>query len=145
MDYFAGLDVSVKDTSVCIVDEAGKITRAHRCTQLPRLRLLRMRNRERALEICSRLRRTQRGNLSAISPVTRWISASYQRSPVVSTAAIASPMQFLLGEGYPGQPRHIVLIPLRSIVMSEGAVALPPVRRGKHYYKDLQSTVVRSR
>ena len=27
MDYFAGLDVSVKDTSVCIVDEAGKIIR----------------------------------------------------------------------------------------------------------------------
>jgi len=27
MDYFAGLDVSVKDTSVCIVDETGKITR----------------------------------------------------------------------------------------------------------------------
>jgi transposase len=27
MDYFAGLDVSVKDTSVCIVDGAGKITR----------------------------------------------------------------------------------------------------------------------
>jgi hypothetical protein len=27
MEYFAGLDVSVKDTSVCIVDEAGKIAR----------------------------------------------------------------------------------------------------------------------
>jgi transposase len=27
MDHFAGLDVSVKDTSVCIVDDAGKITR----------------------------------------------------------------------------------------------------------------------
>jgi transposase len=27
MDHFAGLDVSVKDTSVCIVDETGKITR----------------------------------------------------------------------------------------------------------------------
>jgi transposase len=27
MDYFAGLDVSVKETSVCIVDGAGKITR----------------------------------------------------------------------------------------------------------------------
>jgi transposase len=27
MDYFAGLDVSVKDTSVCIVDDAGKIIR----------------------------------------------------------------------------------------------------------------------
>ena len=27
MDHFAGLDVSVKDTSVCIVDETGKIIR----------------------------------------------------------------------------------------------------------------------
>jgi transposase len=25
MDHFAGLDVSFKDTSVCIVDDAGKI------------------------------------------------------------------------------------------------------------------------
>ena len=25
MDYFAGLDVSVKETSVCIVDDAGRI------------------------------------------------------------------------------------------------------------------------
>jgi len=25
MDHFAGLDVSVKDTSVCIVDDTGKI------------------------------------------------------------------------------------------------------------------------
>src|SRR6516225_4558040 len=33
------------------------------------------------------------GNLSAISPVTRWISASYHRSFVVSTAVIASVMQ----------------------------------------------------
>jgi transposase len=27
MDHFAGLDVSVKDTSICIVDEAGRIVR----------------------------------------------------------------------------------------------------------------------
>ena len=27
MEHFAGLDVSVKETSVCIVDEAGRITR----------------------------------------------------------------------------------------------------------------------
>ena len=27
MDHFAGLDVSVKETSVCIVDEMGKIVR----------------------------------------------------------------------------------------------------------------------
>ncbi len=27
MDHFAGLDVSVKSTSVCIVDDTGKIIR----------------------------------------------------------------------------------------------------------------------
>jgi transposase len=27
MDHFAGLDVPVKDTSVCIVDDAGRIVR----------------------------------------------------------------------------------------------------------------------
>ena len=27
MDYFAGLDVSVKETSVCIVDDTGRIMR----------------------------------------------------------------------------------------------------------------------
>ena len=27
MDHFAGLDVSVKDTNVCIVDDTGKIVR----------------------------------------------------------------------------------------------------------------------
>ena len=27
MDYFAGLDVSVKETSICIVDDAGRIVR----------------------------------------------------------------------------------------------------------------------
>ncbi len=27
MDYFAGLDVSAKEISVCIVDDAGKIVR----------------------------------------------------------------------------------------------------------------------
>jgi transposase len=27
MDHFAGLDVSVKETSVCILDDAGRIVR----------------------------------------------------------------------------------------------------------------------
>jgi transposase len=35
MDYFAGLDVSVKDTSICIVDETGKITREVRVASEP--------------------------------------------------------------------------------------------------------------
>jgi hypothetical protein len=30
MNYFAGLDVSVKETSVCIVDDTGKIVREAR-------------------------------------------------------------------------------------------------------------------
>jgi transposase len=35
MDYFAGLDVSVKHTSVCIVDDTGKIRREVRVTSEP--------------------------------------------------------------------------------------------------------------
>jgi predicted NBD/HSP70 family sugar kinase len=34
MDHFAGLDVSVKDTSVCIVDDTGKIIREESCLSL---------------------------------------------------------------------------------------------------------------
>jgi transposase len=35
MDYFAGLDVSVKETSVCIVDDAGKVVREARVASEP--------------------------------------------------------------------------------------------------------------
>src|SRR5262249_26356483 len=35
MDYFAGLDVLVKETSVCIVDDAGKIVREGRVASEP--------------------------------------------------------------------------------------------------------------
>jgi predicted NBD/HSP70 family sugar kinase len=35
MDYFAGLDVSVTETSVCIVDDAGKIVREARVASEP--------------------------------------------------------------------------------------------------------------
>ena len=35
MDHFAGLDVSVKETSVCIVDETGKIIREVKLTSEP--------------------------------------------------------------------------------------------------------------
>jgi transposase len=43
MDYFAGLDVSVKDTSVCIVDDTGKIIRETKVASEPEalLRVLR--------------------------------------------------------------------------------------------------------
>jgi hypothetical protein len=35
MDHFAGLDVSVKETSVCIVDDAGKVVREVKVTSEP--------------------------------------------------------------------------------------------------------------
>ena len=35
MDHFAGLDVSVKDTSVCIVDETGRIVRGVKVASEP--------------------------------------------------------------------------------------------------------------
>src|SRR6202166_908284 len=35
MDYFAGLDVSVKETSVCIVDDSGRIVREVRVVSEP--------------------------------------------------------------------------------------------------------------
>ena len=35
MDHFAGLDVSVKTTSVCIVDDTGKVIREVKVTSEP--------------------------------------------------------------------------------------------------------------
>ena len=44
MDYFAGLDVSVKETSVCIVDETGKIIREERAASEPKALLAALAN-----------------------------------------------------------------------------------------------------
>ena len=44
MDHFAGLDVSVKDTSVCIVDETGKIVREVKVASEPQALLAVLRN-----------------------------------------------------------------------------------------------------
>ena len=35
MDHFAGLDVSVKETSLCIVDDAGRIVRGVKVASEP--------------------------------------------------------------------------------------------------------------
>jgi hypothetical protein len=40
MDYFAGLDVSVKDTSVCTVDDTGRIVREVKVASEPDALLL---------------------------------------------------------------------------------------------------------
>ena len=44
MDHFAGLDVSVKDTSVCIVDDTGKIVREVKVASEPEALSARLRN-----------------------------------------------------------------------------------------------------
>ena len=44
MDYFAGLDVSVKDTSVCIVDDTGKIIREVKVASEPKSLLAALKN-----------------------------------------------------------------------------------------------------
>src|SRR5271166_4434838 len=44
MDYFAGLDVSVKETSVCIVDDTGKIVREVKVASEPEALLAVLRN-----------------------------------------------------------------------------------------------------
>jgi transposase len=44
MDHFAGLDVSVKDTSVCIVDDTGKVIREVKVASEPQALLAVLRN-----------------------------------------------------------------------------------------------------
>src|ERR1700720_971779 len=44
MNYFAGLDVSVKNTSVCIVDEMGKIVREVKVASEPEALLVVLKN-----------------------------------------------------------------------------------------------------
>jgi len=45
MEHFAGLDVSVKDTSVCIVDDVGKIVREVKVASDPEALLAVLKNR----------------------------------------------------------------------------------------------------
>src|ERR1700723_3133329 len=44
MDYFAGLDVSVKETSVCIVDDSGRIVREAKVASEPEALLAVLKN-----------------------------------------------------------------------------------------------------
>ena len=44
MDHFAGLDVSVKETSVCIVDDLGKIVREVKVASEPEALLAVLKN-----------------------------------------------------------------------------------------------------
>jgi transposase len=66
MDYFAGLDVSVKETSICIVDDAGKIVREARVASEP----------EALLQVLTNtLYRFKRVGLEA-GPLSQWLYSS---------------------------------------------------------------------
>src|SRR2546425_6476609 len=66
MDYFAGLDVSVKKTSVCIVDDAGKIVREARVASEP----------EALLQVLANtIYRFKRVGLEA-GPLSQWLYSS---------------------------------------------------------------------
>ena len=64
MDYFAGLDVSVKQTSVCIVDDAGRLVREVKVTSEPQSFLLPV--------VANPLYRFKRIGLEA-GPLSQWL------------------------------------------------------------------------
>ena len=92
MAYFAGLDVSVKETSVCIVDDAGKIVREARVASEP----------EALLQVLTNtLYRFKRVGLEA-GPLSQWLLSALAEAglPVICV------------ETHDG--RALVLIPKRS-------------------------------
>jgi len=75
MDYFAGLDISVKETSVCIVDDAGKIVREARVASEP----------EALLQVLANTRyRFKRVGLEA-GPLSQWLYSVFAEAglPVI--------------------------------------------------------------
>ena len=68
MDHFAGLDVSVKKTSVCIVDDTGKIVREVKVASEPEALLAVLKNPAyTSSELAWKLDRCRNG-FSALSP-----------------------------------------------------------------------------
>src|SRR5437762_13906672 len=63
MDHFAGLDVSVKETSVCIVDDTGRIVREVKLASEPEALLQVLRN---------PIYRSKRIGLEA-GPLSQWL------------------------------------------------------------------------
>jgi len=71
MDYFAGLDVSVKETSVCIVDDTGRIVREVKVASEPDALLPVLTN---PAYLCKRI------GLEA-GPLSQWLLVPAQRGP----------------------------------------------------------------
>src|SRR5437588_5343824 len=89
MDYFAGLDVSVKDTSVCIVDDAGKIVREIKVVSEPDALLQVLRN----PAYCLLVLRTAAGPAHHCGrPLcAKLVSHSLTRFPILNIQTVANP------------------------------------------------------
>jgi transposase len=86
MDYFAGLDVSVKETSVCIVDDAGKIVREARVASEP----------EALLQVLTNtLYRFKRVGLEA-GPLSQWLYSSLVEAGLPAICVETRHMQAVL-------------------------------------------------
>src|SRR6516225_8678949 len=86
MDYFAGLDVSVKETSVCIVDEAGKIVREARVASEP----------EALLQVLTNtLYRFKRVGLEA-GPLSQWLLSALAAAGLAVICVETRPMRAVL-------------------------------------------------
>ena len=82
MDHFAGLDVSVKETSVCIVDDTGKIVREVKVASEPEALLAVLKN---------PAYHFARIGLEA-GPLSQWLRSEEKHEPVsdIDTAAADS-------------------------------------------------------
>jgi hypothetical protein len=80
MDYFAGLDVSVKETSICIVDDTGKIVREARVASEP----------EALLQVLTNtIYRFKRVGLEA-GPLSQWL---YSDDPSLEVFEVAAALE----------------------------------------------------
>src|ERR1700751_1200820 len=86
MDYFAGLDVSVKDTSVCIVDSTGKIVREVKVASEPDALRAVLRN---------PAYRFKRIGLEA-GPLSQWLFSALAEAELPVVCVEARPMQAML-------------------------------------------------
>jgi hypothetical protein len=94
MNYFAGLDVSVKETSICIVDDAGNIVREARVASEP----------EALLQVLTKtIYRFKRVGLEA-GPLSQWLYSVLAEagfddqslySSMLATAALRAPAHWL--------------------------------------------------
>src|SRR5258707_12208873 len=88
MDHFAGLDVSVKETSICIVDDAGKIVREVKVASEPEALLAGLKN---------PAYHFKRIGLEA-GPVSQWLFRALAEAGLPVICVETGPMQAVLKE-----------------------------------------------